>query len=106
MAAYVIGLTAVWSQVANYRRGFVTCKSAAAFYWSEKSLGAEQVRDFHEELPAVIDECVRAGQQARRGRYQSSIDVLEIAVIADVDGSPWVHQIRNQEIGVDLFGRW
>ena len=69
------------------------------------ALKPKQVRSLHEEVPAVVE------QRSAFGVTQLSIDVgpqrqqhiLQIAVVADVDRRAWVHEISDQEIGVEVL---
>src|ERR1700730_3019122 len=67
----------------------------------------EQIRHFHEKLAAVVDVAFRRIQSRQPGgiRHESVIQVLEVAVVADINRSPRMHQISEQEVGVELLLR-
>src|ERR1700676_4763942 len=67
----------------------------------------EQIRQFHEKLPAVVDVALRRIQSRhpRRIRHKVWIQILEVAVVADINRSPRMHQISEQEVGVELLLR-
>src|SRR5579871_5502234 len=70
----------------------------------QSSLKPEQIRDFHEELPAIVDVAVAGAQQIAvdiKAQWQGQ--VLQVAVVADVDRGIGVHQVGNEEIGIELL---
>src|SRR5260370_34506058 len=64
----------------------------------------QQVRNLHEELPAVIHEIVPRRQQAGWCRYEAPVQVLEVAVVPNVDRSAGMQQISDQEVGIEVLG--
>src|SRR3954462_9849800 len=69
-------------------------------------LKAEHVADLHEELAAIVD--VRAGgvrhMSGASGDGPDHVEVLQIAVVPDVDGGARMHQVRDEKVGVELAG--
>ncbi len=64
----------------------------------------KQVRNFHEELPAVVDEGVsRADQVSVEVKSQIVIQVLQVAVIADIHCSAGVDEIRDKKIRIQVL---
>src|SRR5271156_5526278 len=74
---------------------------------ADSSLEAELVRHFHEKLPAVVDIALRRVQSSQTGwiRDQRVVQVLQVAVIAYIDRRARMHQVGEQEIGVELLLR-
>ena len=66
---------------------------------------AEQVGDLNEKLPAVIDEVVPRRQQAGRSRQQAPVEVLQIGIVPDVDRRSRVHEVGDEEVGVEVLRR-
>ena len=66
-------------------------------------LEAEEVRKLDEELFGVVDEVGGTDDFAPR-RSLKKFDVLYIAVIVDVKRRPGIHQISEQEVGVEILG--
>ena len=64
---------------------------------------AEQVGHLHEELPAVVDEPAAGAEKIRVERRERGVKILEVAVIADVDGGSGVEEVGNQEVGVQIL---
>src|SRR4051794_33982444 len=71
-------------------------------------LKAEHVADLHEELAAIVD--VRAGGvrhiSGASGDGPDHAEILQVAVVPDVDGGAGMDQVRDQKIGVELAGCW
>src|SRR5579864_3964627 len=70
-------------------------------------LETEKVADFHEELAAVVD--VPAGRvchvSGRSWGRRDHIQILQVAVIADINRGARMHEVRDQEIGVEFTRR-
>src|SRR5207248_6939325 len=72
------------------------------------ALETEQVADLHEELAAVVE--VAAGRicheawRSRSGR--NHIQILQVAVVPDINRGPRMHEVRDQEIGVEFARSW
>src|SRR5512140_3009528 len=68
-------------------------------------LKAKQVTHLHEKLAAVVE--IAAGSVGDvAGRDCGSgddIQILQVAVVADVDGGARMHEISDQKVGVELF---
>src|SRR5262249_40631327 len=64
---------------------------------------SKQIRDLDKNLSSVIDESAAPAQQAICGSQQRRIQVLQVAVVADVDGSSWVNHIAEQYVAVKLL---
>jgi hypothetical protein len=71
-------------------------------------LKAEHVADLHEKLAAIVD--VRAGSvrdiSGASGDTWDHAEILQVAVVPDVDGGAGMDQVRDQKIGVELAGCW
>src|SRR5579872_6108659 len=87
---------------------FAGYDSEHRYYHQEpKHLEPELVRHFHKKLPAVVDIPLRRVQpgQARRIPCQPMIQVLQIAVVSEVNRRSRMHQISDQKIGIELLLR-
>src|SRR5882762_11318582 len=74
---------------------------------SPPQLEPKQIGHLHEKQAPVIDQPVSASQQARVGiEGQLRIDVLEIAVVTDINRGSRMDQICDQKISVELLGGW
>ena len=66
----------------------------------------KQVGNFHEKLTAIVDERVAcANQVAIRVKRKIVIQVLKVAVIADIHCGSRVDQVRNQKISIQVLCR-
>src|SRR5579862_12918 len=67
---------------------------------------AEQVADLHKKLTAVVEKTAGGvGDVAgRRRRRLNDVEVLQIAVVADINRRAGMHEVGNQEVGVELLG--
>ena len=74
----------------------------------------EEVADFDEQLPAIVDVPIGGPQEARsiqiallRPRLMDTkgrIHVFKIRVVADINGGAGVRQIREQKIEIHVLG--
>src|SRR5215467_10715797 len=56
-------------------------------------------------MTAVIDEVVRRPKKVSVWIHTKRRDqVFEVAVVTDIDGSPWMHQISDKEIQIEVLG--
>src|ERR1700752_3655230 len=65
------------------------------------SLEAEKVGRLHEELAAIVDVVIRCGEQAGRSRNQPTIEVLEVAVVANINCRARMHEVGDEKVGID-----
>ena len=66
----------------------------------------KQVGNFHEKLTAVVDERVAgANQVAIRVESKIVIQVLQVAVVAHINGGSGVDEVRDKKISIEVFGR-
>src|ERR1022692_2445057 len=66
----------------------------------------KQVRDLHKNLTSVVQEMTRqAGEIAERIDRWRAGQVLQIAVVSDIDRRSGMHEISQQNIGVELLRR-
>src|ERR1700746_2334212 len=76
--------------------------TSTQFGWSLKT---EQVRHLHKEQTPVVDQLIAGAHQAsRRRRQQGRVDILQIAVVADVNRRSRMNQIGDQKVAVELLG--
>src|SRR5215510_5411468 len=65
---------------------------------------SKHVAGFYEELAAVVEEAVASvsheSGETRAGAHY--IEVLQIAVIADINRGARMHQVSDEEVGVEL----
>src|SRR5947209_6039229 len=66
---------------------------------------AQQIGHFYEELPAVVHETVWRCEQAIYPRKQAAVQVLQVAVVSDIDGGAGMHKIGDEEVGIEVLGR-
>src|SRR5258708_27440316 len=71
---------------------------------SEKGSIPEQIRHLHKEYPAIVDERTAGAQKAVRGVGEGAIEVLHIAVVADVNRRPGMHQVSEKNVSVEVLG--
>ena len=65
----------------------------------------EEIRHFYKELPAVIDVTLGPikSRQPRRVWHQAMIQILQIAVVPNINCSTRVHEVGDEEVGVELL---
>ena len=63
------------------------------------------MRDLHEELAAIVEEVVASGKQAGRRWDQPPVQVLEIAVVSDINRGSGMNEISDKKVGVEAL-RW
>ena len=69
-----------------------------------KTSESEQIRNFHEELAAVVDIAVaKPVQIAVWIKREAWIEILEIAVVAEIDCRARMEQIREENVGVEIL---
>ena len=71
-----------------------------------KALKTKQVGSLDKDLPTVIDVVVPQAIQVAAGiKGQAGIEILKIAVIAEIDCCAWMKQVSEENIGVEIFRR-
>ena len=67
-------------------------------------LKAKQIRDFHKKLPAIVDVAIaKAIQVSAWIKRQAGIDILQVAVVTEIDRSTRVKQIGEENVGVEIL---
>jgi hypothetical protein len=67
---------------------------------------AEEIGDFDENLPAIIQKSIGNVEQVTVGILaEAGIEILEVAVVTEVDGGTRMEKIREEHVGVEVFGR-
>src|SRR5437660_9707836 len=67
-------------------------------------LETEQVRDLDEELAAVVEKRVAGTEEAAVGSEKEVvIEILKVAVVADVNRGAGVERVGNKKIGVEVL---
>jgi len=67
---------------------------------------AEEIRDFDENLAAIIQKAIGNMEEVAVGILrESGIKVLQVRIVTDVDGSAGVEKIGEQQVGVEVLGR-
>ena len=70
-----------------------------------KPLEAEQVRDFNKYLAAIVNVVVaKPVQVAAWIKRQTRIEVLQIAVVTEIDRRARMEQVGEEDIRVEIFG--
>src|SRR5437588_256109 len=96
-----------WTKaVAKLRRATTVGGSQAGEYESAPHvLETEQVRDLDEELAAVVEKRVASTEEAAVGSEKEVvIEILKVAVVADVDRGAGVEKVGDKKIGVEVLG--
>ena len=65
-------------------------------------LEAKQIRDFDKELPAVID--VTSPSACDRSRERIQCQVLQVAIVANVEGCPRMQEVGDEKVSIELPG--
>ena len=72
---------------------------------SPKTSESKQIRNFHKQLATVVDVAIlEAGKITVLVGAEAWIEILEIAVIAEVDRGAGVEQVGEEHIGVEILG--
>jgi len=67
---------------------------------------AEEIGDFDENLPAIIQKSIGNVEEVTVGILaEAGIEILKVAVVTEVDGGTRMEKIREEQIGVEVFGR-
>jgi len=67
---------------------------------------AEEIRDFDENLAAVIQEAIGNVEEVAVGILaEAGIEILQVAVVTDIYGGAGMEEVREEQIGVEVFGR-
>jgi len=67
---------------------------------------AEEIGDFDENLPAIIQKSIGNVEEVTVGILaEAGIEILKVAVVTEVDGGAGMEKIREEQIGVEVFGR-
>ena len=70
-----------------------------------KTSKSKQIRNFHEQLAAVVDIAIaKPVQIAVWIEREAWIEILEIAVIAEIDRGARMEQVREENVGVEILG--
>src|SRR4051794_12398202 len=87
-------------------RQFLHPQTSRSTKTSQTSLVPEQITDLNEELTPVIDKSVPRAKTSTRIRQQVRCEVLQVAVIANVERRTWMQQVSQKKIGIELFLRF
>ena len=61
----------------------------------------QQIRNLDKELPSIVQEAIlRAKQVSVRVELKRPVEVLQVAVVADVDGCPRMQEVSQQDVRV------
>src|SRR3979409_2188034 len=98
------GFVGRWSWIRNVtlsRAAPSTARDAGADLRSKP----EKIAHLHEKLPAGIDVSAWRGQQKAGDRVEWLVggQVVQVAVVADIDRGARVHQVRDQKVGIELL---
>src|SRR6266852_2786480 len=67
---------------------------------------AEEIRDFDENLAAIIQEAIGNVEEVAVGILaEAGIEILQVAVVTDIYGGAGMEEVREEQIGVEVFGR-
>ena len=70
-----------------------------------KTSESKQIRNFHEELSAVVDIAIaKPVQIAVWIEREAWIEILEVAVVAEIDCRAGVKQVGEEQVSLKILG--
>jgi hypothetical protein len=70
-----------------------------------RGLKAEEIGDFDENLPAIIQEAIGKVEEVAVGILaEGGIEILQVAVVTKVESGARMEKIGEQQVGVEVFG--
>src|SRR5467141_1515587 len=67
---------------------------------------AEEIRDFDENLAAIIQEAIGNVEEVAVGILaEAGIEILQVAVVTNVDGGARMEKVGEEQVGIEVFGR-
>lgn len=70
------------------------------------ALEPEQIRELHKQLFAIVDELVGIAHQLSSGHRRNYIQILQVAIVADIVRCPRIDLIGHEQISVEIFARF